>query len=147
MITGRIGGYARSFTKCADHPAIWNAYLVIARRLLLLTYSPRADVDLEEYQDWLGQVDNPFFNGLPTVKRYANFRIAAPVQDDEDFTQFDLLEIEGDGGPDSIFGDEMIAEFARDRVRMWGINPDPHAPDQIVNYRVSRCEPVAVPER
>jgi len=119
----------------------------MARQVLLLTYTPRADVDLAEYHDWLREVDNPFFNGRPTVKRYVNYRIAASVQGDEDFTHFDLLEIEGDGGPDSIFGYEIIAAFARDWVRKWGKNPDPDAPDQTINYRVSLCEPVAAPER
>jgi hypothetical protein len=114
-------------------------------QLLLLTYTPRADVDLDEYHAWLRAVDNPFFNGRPTVKHYVNYRIAAPVQGDEDFTHFDVLEIEGNGGVESVLGDAVIAEFARDWVRKWGKNPDPDAPDQTVNYRVSLCEPVAAP--
>jgi hypothetical protein len=117
----------------------------MASRVLLLTYSPRDDVDLDEYHAWLRAVDNPFFNGRPTVKHYVNYRIAAPVQGDEDFTHFDILTIEGDGGPETVFGDEIIAEFARDWVRKWGKNPDPDAPDQTVNYRVSLCEAVAAP--
>lgn len=118
----------------------------MANKVLLLTYSPRDDVDLDEYHAWLRAVDNPFFNGRPTVKHYVNYRIAAPVQGIEDFTHFDILEIEGDGGPESVLGDAIIAEFARDWVRKWGNNPDPDAPDQTVNYRVSLCEPVAAPD-
>jgi len=55
------------------------------------------------------------------------------------------IEIEGDGGPDSVFGDPEIHAFARDWVRKWGIDPDPDAADQSVNYRVMLCEAVAAP--
>lgn len=118
----------------------------MTRQCLLLTYTPRDDVDLDEYHRWLREVDNPFFNGRPVVRHYVNYRVAGPVQGEEDFTHFDILEIEGEGGPDSVFGDEEIAEFARAWVRKWGKNPDPDAADQTVNYRVSLCETVAAPE-
>ena len=115
------------------------------RQTLLLTYSPRPDVELDEYHRWLQQVDNPFFNGRPVVHRYVNYRVIAPVLGAESFTHFDILEIEGDGGPDSVFGDPEIHAFARDWVRKWGINPDPDAADQSVNYRVMLCEAIAAP--
>jgi hypothetical protein len=115
------------------------------RQTLLLTYTPRADVDLDTYHQWLRDVDNPFFNAQGVVHRYVNYRVVGPVLGQENFTHFDILEIEGDGGPDSIFGDGKISEFARDWVRKWGVDQDPDAPDQTVNYRVMLCEPVAQP--
>lgn len=118
----------------------------MSRQALLLTYTPRSDVDLNDYHQWLREIDNPFFNSRPTVHRYVNYRIAQPVQGDEDFTHFDLLEIEGDGGTESVLGDEAIASFARDWVRKWGKIPDPDHPDQTANYRVSLCDPVATPD-
>jgi hypothetical protein len=118
----------------------------MARRTLLLTYTPRADADLDTYHRWLREVDNPFFNSRPVVHRYVNYKVAAPVLGAEEFTHFDILEIEGDGGPDSVFGDAEISEFARNWVRLWGIVPDPDAADQSVNYRVMLCETVAAPE-
>jgi hypothetical protein len=114
-------------------------------RLLLLTYTPRNGVDLDAYHRWLQEVDNPFFNSRPTVRRYVNYRVVEPVLGNERFSHFDLLEIEGDGGPDSVFGDKAIDAFARDWVRLWGEIPDPDAADQSVNYRVLLCEAVAAP--
>jgi hypothetical protein len=117
----------------------------VAGQLLLLTYTPRRDVDLDAYHRWLQEVDNPFFNSRPVVKRYVNYRVVGPVLGSEGFSHFDLLEIEGDGGPDSVFGDAEIDAFARNWVRLWGIGDDPDHPDQSVNYRVMLCEPVAAP--
>ena len=117
----------------------------MAGQVLLLTYTPRRDVDLDTYHRWLREVDNPFFNSRPVVKRYVNYRVVGPVLGEESFTHFDLLEIEGDGGPDSVFGDAEIDAFARNWVRLWGIVPDPDHSDQSVNYRVMLCEPVAAP--
>jgi hypothetical protein len=117
----------------------------VPAQLLLLTYTPRRGIDLDAYHRWLQEVDNPFFNSRPTVRRYVNYRVVKPVLGKERFSHFDLLEIEGDGGPDSVFGDNTIDAFARDWVRLWGEIPDPDAPDQSVNYRVLLCETVAAP--
>ncbi len=112
---------------------------------LLLTYTPRADVNLDEYHTWLQQVDNPFFNSRPPVRRYVNWRVLEPKLGKPTYTHFDLLEIEGDGGFESVFGDEKIAEFARNWVRLWGNVPDPDAPDQSVNYHVYVVDQIAAP--
>lgn len=118
-----------------------------ARWMLLLTYMPRRGIDLARYHEWLRSVDNPFFNRRPAVKRYENWRVAAPKVGQENFTHFDLLEIEGPDGFDAVFGDEAIAAFAADWVRLWGEVPDPSLADQSVNYRVLLCECVAEPRR
>lgn len=118
----------------------------MTRQSLLLTYTPRRGTILEDYHQWLREVDNPFFNSRPTVHKYVNYRISGPVQGNENFTHFDILEIEGEGGPNSVLGDEQIAAFARDWVRKWGAVPDPDHSDQVTNYRVSLCETVASPE-
>ena len=114
-------------------------------QLLLLTYTPRRGTDLDDYHRWLREVDNPFFNGRPGVRRYINYRVVAPVLGAESFTHFDLLEIAGDGGAESVFGDPLIDAFARDWVRLWGEVPDADAADPSINYRVMLCEPVAAP--
>ncbi|MBL0923094.1 MAG: hypothetical protein IBJ12_01325 [Sphingomonadaceae bacterium] len=114
-------------------------------QVLLLTYTPRRSVDLNVYHRWLQEVDNPFFNSRPTVRRYVNYHIVGNVTGSEHFTHFDLLEIEGDGGPDSVFGDVEIDAFAKNWVRLWGEVPDPGLIDQSPNYRVMLCEAVAAP--
>ncbi len=112
---------------------------------LLLTYTPRDGVDLDAYHRWRREVDHPFFNGRPAVRRYVNWRVLEPKIGTPTFTHFDLLEIEGDGGFESVFGDEKIVAFARDWVRLWGRVPDPDAPDPSPNYHVYVCDQVAAP--
>lgn len=116
---------------------------MIDRISLLLTYTPRADVDLAAYHDWLRLTDNPFFNSRPAVRRYVNYRVERSMMGEAGFTHFDLLEIEA-GDETAVFGDPEIAAFARAWVEQWGANPaDPGDP---VNYHVHICRTVAAPE-
>ena len=34
--------------------------------LILLVYTPREDSNAREYEAWLQEIDNPFFNDIPT---------------------------------------------------------------------------------
>ncbi len=113
---------------------------------LLLTYTPRGDVELEDYHDWLRQVDNPFFNSRPSVRRYVNYRIRDDVQGARTFTHFDILEMEDGCSAIDVLEDPEIARFARDWVRQWGAVPDPDLADQSVNYQVFACDTVAAPQ-
>lgn len=114
---------------------------------LLLTYTPRAGVDLQEYHRWLAQVDNPFFNARPSVRRYVNYRIERSTQGEAGFTHFDLLDIASGADETSVFGDPEIAAFAREWVRLWGAVPDPDAVGQDANYHAHVCRAVAAPDR
>ena len=115
--------------------------------MLLLTYTPRDDINLDEYHDWLRSTDNPFFNSRPSVKHYANWRVLEAKLGPRSFTHFDLLEVRGLDGYDKVFADPKIVAFAKDWVRRWGKVPDPELKDQSVNYQVYLCEQVAAPRR
>ncbi len=114
--------------------------------MLLLTYTPRDDVDLEEYHAWLRDVDNPFWNSHPAVKHYANWRIVDQKLGSASFTHFDLLSVEDPDGFETIFGDDAIVAFAKEWVRKWGKVPDPELSDQSVNYHVFLSEQIAGPD-
>jgi len=114
--------------------------------MLLLTYTPREDVDLEEYHEWLRDVDNPFFNSRPGVKHYTNWRVVEDKLGTSSFTHFDLLYIENINSFASVFGDKAVEEFARGWVKKWGKLPDPDIPDQSPNYHVYLCEQIAGPD-
>lgn len=116
-------------------------------KALLLTYTPRDGTNLKDYHQWLRDVDNPFFNGRPVVRRYVNWRVVESKLGDAAFTHFDLLEMAGSDGFDAVFGDGEIVAFARNWVRQWGRVPDPDAPDQSANYHVYVCEEIASPTR
>lgn len=115
------------------------------KTMLLLTYTPRADVSLDKYHQWLRDVDNPFFNSRPAVRHYTNWRVVEAKVGVQTFTHFDLLEVDGLDGFEKAFGDEKLVEFARNWVRLWGQVQDPDLPDQSVNYQVFLCDQVAAP--
>jgi len=114
--------------------------------MVLLTYTPREDVSLAEYHEWLRQVDNPFFNRHPGVKHYTNWRVVEEKVGVASFTHFDLLFIEDLNGFENVFGDQAIAAFAKEWVKKWGKVPDPERSDQSVNYTAFLCEQIAGPE-
>jgi len=114
--------------------------------MLLLTYIPRDDVDLEAYHTWLRDVDNPFWNSHPAVTYYTNWRIVDQKLGSASFTHFDLLSVEDPDDFETIFGDEAIVAFAKEWVRKWGKVPDPELSDQSVNYQVFLSEQIAGPD-
>ena len=61
--------------------------------MLLLTYNLGEHVNQEEYEQWLRDVDNPFFNSVPGVKRYANWKVLDEKLGTVQFTHYDLLEM------------------------------------------------------
>ena len=113
--------------------------------MLLLTYTPRDRIDLDEYHTWLRDVDNPFFNSRAPVKHYSNWRVVEPKIGAPSFTHFDLLDVEDLQGFEAVFGDEAIVTFAKEWVRKWGKIPDPELPDQSHNYHAYLCEEIAGP--
>ena len=115
------------------------------RTMLLLTYTPREDIDLREYHEWLRNVDNPFFNSRPGVKHYTNWRVVEHKLGSCSFTHFDLLHIEDLNSFEKVFGDKAVEDFAKGWVRKWAKRPDPDLEDQSVNYQVFLCEQIAGP--
>lgn len=113
--------------------------------MLLLTYTPRDDINLDDYHDWLRSTDNPFFNSRPSVKHYANWRVLEAKLGARTFTHFDLLEVRALDGYDEVFADPKIVAFAKEWVRKWGKVPDPGLKDESVNYQIYLCEQVAAP--
>src|SRR5438477_577884 len=47
---------------------------------VFLTYTLPEDALARGYENWLRDVDNPFFNAIPGVGRYENWRIARAVR-------------------------------------------------------------------
>jgi hypothetical protein len=46
-------------------------------------------VDLNLYHQRLSELDNPFFNRRPAVRRYVNYRMVDPVLGNEGLSHFD----------------------------------------------------------
>ena len=109
--------------------------------MFFLTYTPRADAGALGYEDWLRAVDNPFFNAVPGIVRYENWKIHANKSGVQSFTYFDLMYIEGEAAIEKIWGNPAVAAFVEEWSEQWG--RDPRAVDQQVNYHIVLCKELA----
>jgi hypothetical protein len=115
-----------------------------SRTLVVLQYTPRADAASRGYEDWLRKVDNPFFNRVPGIVRYENWKVHTALVNTPDYAYFDLMYVESPAAVDRVWADPAVVAFAADWTRQWGKVPDP-AVDQAVNYHVTLCDEIAGP--
>lgn len=101
-------------------------------QMIVLTYVIRDDADKRGYNPWLRTIDNPFFNSVPKIAEYENWRLAGPHR--VPWTHFDLLHPAKGVAPEEVFQDPVVADFAANWSRLWGV--DPAAEDQSANYQI-----------
>jgi hypothetical protein len=112
--------------------------------MCVLQYTPRADASERGYDAWLRRVDNPFFNAVPGIALYENWRVHAPILGTPDYNYVDLMYLDGPDALDAMWSNPSVLEFAANWTREWGRVPDPRT-DQSVNYHVAICEEIAGP--
>lgn len=115
------------------------------RAMLLLTYTLGEHVNHDEYEQWLREVDNPFFNSVPGVKRYANWKVLDEKLGTVQFTHYDLLEIDDLEAWEKVWGNEELQKFAQGWTQRWSV----HGPDEKyagLNFQVMLCEEIAAPD-
>jgi hypothetical protein len=100
--------------------------------MLFLPYTPRPDADALRYDDWLRAVDNPFFNSVPGIAHYSNWKLSAQISGSIPFTHFDFLML--DAPFEAVWGNERLGTFAAGWTPKWGRDPD--NADLAVNYHV-----------
>jgi hypothetical protein len=105
--------------------------------MLFITYSVRADADHLVYEEWLRQVDNPFFNAVPGIVHYSNWKISAGAHALAPNVYFDFLGLDSPAALDFVWNDAAVNAF-RHRWRLrWGIaDPSDHA----ANSQIYLCE-------
>ena len=107
--------------------------------MILLSYTLRPGVDTAEYDAWLREVDNPFFNGVPGIARYTNWKITAaatPVP----FTHFDFMGVDSVKAAADVWQHQDVKDFTAEWRRLWGMGPE--ATDLSVNAHVYLFENV-----
>jgi hypothetical protein len=108
--------------------------------LFLLTYTPRDGAEEAGYVRWLRQVDNPFFNRVPEVAHYSNWRLVdAPA--DARYRYFDLMGMVDAAAADRMFGRDDVKKFTAHWRELWG--RDPGGSDLSRNAEVFRAERTA----
>jgi hypothetical protein len=102
--------------------------------MILLTYTPRADSVARGYEDWLRRVDNPFFNGVPGIVRYMNWKVVRQAGAAPGFGWFDFMLIENAVAADLIWKNPDVVKFTAGWRELWGLGPQ--ADDLSINAHV-----------
>jgi hypothetical protein len=93
--------------------------------MIFIPYRIRDGADADGYDDWLRKIDNPFFNAIPGIKCYTNWKVYGsrhPVP----FTHFDFLEIDDVEQLEKVWFNPDLNDFRTEWVRLWGRGvPDP----------------------
>lgn len=115
------------------------------RAMILLTYRLGDQVDHAEYEAWLREVDNPFFNSVPGIVRYANWKVVDDMVGKVDFTHYDLLEVEDVDSWEKVWNNEELQAFAHAWTERWSVHgTDPKYVG--INYQVMLAEEIAAPD-
>ena len=108
--------------------------------LLLLVYTPREDSTARGYDNWLRDIDNPFFNGVSGITHYTNWKFTSAADCAVPYTYFDLMFVEDPSNLDAVWGDPEVEKFAQGWTDAWGRYPDATAEQMHMNYQVYLCE-------
>lgn len=103
-------------------------------KMLFLTYTPRSDSEERGYGPWLRKVDNPFFNSVPGIAHYTNWKVIKGGEGVIPWTYFDFLRLENGVTLETVWGNKDLTKFATGWTKLWGREPD--AADMAVNYQV-----------
>ncbi len=111
--------------------------------MLQIAYTPREDSNDRGYEEWLREIDMPFFNSVEGVIEYSNWKIVDSPVGTCPFTHFDLMFIDPDVGPDKVLGNPTLQEFASGWNDLWGTHPEGTFADSGVE--MYRCRVIAEP--
>ena len=87
--------------------------------MILLTYTPGVDVERLGYDDWLRKTDNPFFNTIPGIAHYSNWKVVAG-REYVPFSHFDLLGVDGPEAVEQVWFNAELDRFREGWVAKWG---------------------------
>lgn len=96
-----------------------------ATTLILLTYRRLPSFRPGGYEDWLVREDNPFFNAIPGIRLYENWRVDGGTAVPEGVDYFDLLYLDGPEVLEQVWFDAALTRFRRGWVARWGYGGTP----------------------
>ena len=115
----------------ADSPAV-----------LLIVYTPGRGAEAGGYETWLRTVDNPFFNAIPGVHHYANWKIervlhgAAPG-----YGWFDFQGLVDGSDLERVWFNPDLDRFRAEWIRKWGYGGGAPHPAQAYAFLMQPAGP------
>jgi hypothetical protein len=110
---------------------------------VFLTYTLPADALARGYEPWLREVDNPFFNAIPGVGRYENWRIVRQQTPTLGYTHFDLMFVASVEALRQGWFDPRLDSFRTGWIAKWGYGTAAPAPVNTFAYLMRRIGPPA----
>ncbi|MFN6954114.1 MAG: hypothetical protein ACK4PG_04875 [Acetobacteraceae bacterium] len=90
-----------------------------AETCILLVYTLPATAMERGYEPWLRSTDNPFFNAIPGVHHYANWKLA-PVPDGLGWSHFDFMALQGESDLERVWFNPDLDAFRSGWIAKWG---------------------------
>lgn len=88
---------------------------------IFIAYTLPPDAEARGYDDWLRRVDNPFFNSIPGVHQYTNWKITSLDRGTVNgWTHFDFLGLISRDDMDRVWFSPQLTEFRANWVKEWG---------------------------
>jgi hypothetical protein len=109
----------------------------------LIMYTPRADSNDRGYEQWLIDVDNPFFNNSEVCVRYTNWKVTDDAGVNFGFSHFDFFGMDDRDSGDKVWSDEKLSEFRVEWRKLWGAA---ESLDPTANSIVNLCERIDTPQ-
>lgn len=110
--------------------------------MFLVPHTPREDAMLRNYEAWLREVDNPFFNSVPGIVHYANWRVCSPTPA-VPYTHVDFMRIAGAETVAELAANAELAEFGANWNRTWGRYPEAEDDAAHLNGHLYLCRRLA----
>ena len=114
-----------------------------SRDLMLLVYTPREDSNSRGYDEWLQEIDNPFFNQIDGIKHYTNWKVSSVADCAFPYTHFDFMYLDDANSKDKVWGNSEVAKFAQGWTDSWGRYPKATPEEMQMNYQVYLCSHIS----
>jgi len=112
--------------------------------VLFIVYTPGADAEARGYEPWLISIDNPFFNAIPGVLHYANWKIerelrGGPLQ----YSHFDFQGLAAETDLERVWFNPDLDAFRTEWIRLWGYGRPTPTPVQANAYLMRPVVPAS----
>ncbi|MBL8697910.1 MAG: hypothetical protein JNK67_06040 [Alphaproteobacteria bacterium] len=88
--------------------------------MVFLSYTLPETAIPNGYEPWLREVDNPFFNAIPGMGLYENWRNVVMRPESLPFQHFDFLHPQTDADLERVWFNKSLDEFRQGWIRKWG---------------------------
>jgi len=89
--------------------------------MIFIVYNTNDDAVARGYEPWLRETDCPFFNTVPGIAHYANWKTVGPAP----FAYFDFMVLTDPARLQDVWFNADMNAFRTEWVRLWGYGEKP----------------------